>query len=570
MGRRPQTKPFSVDTSPSKDIVVDGLTRDVSVEACIFDLIDNSIDAARDTAFKDVAEEERAALLPSYDGFEISVQLDTNGVKIIDNCGGISISALKHMVLKFGKKSDHQMGIGVFGVGLNRALFKLGRVSHLRTDTGAERAALILRNDEYLKSDDWLLPAEQLGTTGKAGTEIEITRTPEDISHLFADVDWVGKLQSEVGRRYSRFLGKGLKLEINGIDTVPFEPLIREDGPFDGKHKFYKTDKGVSVHIRFGQHEKHRFSKEKGHSLTTNSALTPQYGWTVFCNDRAILVADHTDRTGWDRWHTEYNGFIGTVEFISAKPAILPWDTTKFNVDLNNPAYRLALIDMKKFNEEWRSFSDQRKKPSSTLKTIPQKKTPASGQKAPDRKNKPDAQPKSVGPRAPKKSPIVKEDYHQFRTVLPDDVNEHLCNDKHLAVVHEAKGLDLGDCTFAGMALIRMLFEFSVITFLHRSGKYDELQKAALEMRRAKGLKIKVEEEKQITPAMEEILPYLDKNSSVWGAKQNHLKHALKKMMAYGPTLNSAVHNPFQPFNRTKAFEIRDEVLPLLRHLIET
>jgi hypothetical protein len=69
---------------------------------------------------------------------------------------------------------------------------------------------------------------------------------------------------------------------------------------------------------------------------------------------------------------------------------------------------------------------------------------------------------------------------------------------------------------------------------------------------------------------MDEILPYLDNHPEVWGAKQQALKHSLKRMVAHGPLLNSAVHNPFQIIDRPKAFEIRNEVLPVIRHLIET
>ena len=78
--------------------------------------------------------------MPDFAGFTISLTLNGTGFKIEDNCGGIPVDALRDMVLRFGKASDHAMGIGVFGVGLNRALFKLGKVSHLKTDTGSERA----------------------------------------------------------------------------------------------------------------------------------------------------------------------------------------------------------------------------------------------------------------------------------------------------------------------------------------------------------------------------------------------------------------------------------------------
>ena len=36
---------------PTKEVVVDSITRDATNEECIFDLIDNSIDAARNVIF---------------------------------------------------------------------------------------------------------------------------------------------------------------------------------------------------------------------------------------------------------------------------------------------------------------------------------------------------------------------------------------------------------------------------------------------------------------------------------------------------------------------------------------
>ena len=194
-------KLFLVSTEPSKEIVVDGLTRDVDVQTCIFDLIDNSTDAARETILADVAPEDRVVLPESYEGFEIDLMLNSDGLTIKDNCGGISVDDLQNMVLRFGKRSTHDMGIGVFGVGLNRALFKLGRVSHLKTDNGARRAELVLKIDEYLASDDWLLPAEEFASSGKVGTEIEIRKPSDEIGQQCADADWCETLRHDIGRR---------------------------------------------------------------------------------------------------------------------------------------------------------------------------------------------------------------------------------------------------------------------------------------------------------------------------------------------------------------------------------
>jgi len=570
-------KPFLVDTKPTKEVVVDSLTRDISVEACLFDLIDNSIDAARDTIFAR-AEEKRAEGLPdSYSGFKITLAFSGDGCLIDDNCGGITVERLRTMVLRFGQRSSHPMGIGIFGLGLNRALFKLGRVSHLKTDTGSQRAELILKTEEYLKSDDWNLPAEEFKSSGKVGTSIEVRQLYEDIARSFADNDWVEKYRCEVGRRYGRFIEKGLVIEINGVAVPDGEIRIRKDSPFPEEYKFYKTE-GVTVHIRFGQHSEHRFSAEPDYDKSRNTLLTDQFGWTVLCNDRAIVVSDKTMKTGWDtKFHTEFYGFVGIVTFDADDPAKLPWDTTKFDVDMNNRAYLTALVDMRKFAEKWRSYANRAKDAQRKgEKLLPM---PATAKKAPDGSSdaskKPTVPTGSKASNSPvstttvKKPPTRKKDHNQFGTVLPDDVDELHCFDKHLALVHEAKSLDLNALTYSGMALIRCLFEATVVTYLGRHEKLTELKQFAIDERKKDGQTIK--NEKDVVPNMDEMIAFLVNNPDIWGAvKRNHLKHSLSRMAAHKKILNSAVHNPWQPINRSEAFTIRDEVLPILRHLIET
>lgn len=569
-------KPFSVDTKPTKDVVVDSLTRDISVEACIFDLIDNSIDAARDTIFASGGEKRADGLPESYGGFKIALSFSNGGCSIEDNCGGITVDRLKTMVLRFGQRSSHPMGIGIFGLGLNRALFKLGRVSHLKTDTGFQRAELILNTEEYLKSDDWSLPAEEFKSSGKAGTSIEIRQLPEDIARTFADGEWVEEYRRKVGRRYGRFIQKGLEIEINGAPVPDGEVRIRKNSPFPEEYKFYKKD-GVTVHIRFGQHVDHRFSAEPDYDKARNIPLTDQFGWTVLCNDRAIVVSDQTWKTGWEtKFHTEFYGFVGIVSFDADDPAKLPWDTTKADVDMYNRAYQTALEDMRKFAEKWRSYGNRAK----VLQRKGEKLLPLPGdpKPAPDPSPDSDQKSKSTDGKSRKegsattkvKKTTRKQDHNQFGTILPDDVDELHCYDKHLALVHEAKKLDLGVFTYSGLALIRILFEATVVTYFDRHEKLADLKQFAIDRRREVG--VKIVNEKQVVADMDEMIAFMENNPDAWGAaiKQNHLRHSLRKMAAHKKLLNSVVHHPYQPINRSEAFTIRDEVLPILRHLIET
>lgn len=570
-------KPFLVDTKPSKEVIVSSLTRDISVEACLFDLIDNSIDAARDTIFAK-SEEKRAKGLPdSYDGFKIVLTFSGDGCLIDDNCGGIKVERLRKMVLRFGERSSHPMGIGIFGLGLNRALFKLGRVSHIKTDTGFQRAELILKTEEYLKSDDWNLPAEEFQSSGEVGTSIEVRRLYEDIAHSFADNDWVNKYRDDVGLRYGRFIQKGLKIEINSIPAPNGEISIRKDGPFLEDYKSYTTE-GVTIHFRFGQHSEHRFSAEPDYDKSKNALLTDQFGWTILCNDRAIVVSDKTMKTGWDtKFHTEFYGFVGIVTFDADDPAKLPWDTTKFDVDMNNRAYLTALVDMRKFAGKWRSYANRAKGAQRKGEKLMPLPTSALAGKEPDTASGTKKPITSVGSKFPNgsvvatkpKQPTLKQDHNQFGSILPGDVDELKCFDKHLALVHESKKLDLNALTYSGMALIRCLFEATVVTYLERHGKLAELKQHAIDVRTKAGTKIK--NEKDVVPDTDEMIAFMVNHPDIWGAvKQNHLRHSLTRMAAHKKILNSAVHNPWQPISRSEAFVIRDEVLPILRHLIET
>lgn len=566
-------KPLVVRTDPSKEVVVDGLTRDVDVATCVFDLIDNGADAARETIFAGVFAEDRRVLPESYEGFQIDLTFSSDGLTVKDNCGGISVENLRSMVLRFGKRSIHDMGIGVFGVGLNRALFKLGRVSHLKTDTGAQRVELVLDTAKYLESEDWNLPAQEFASSGKIGTEIEIRKPLDDIGQQFADADWRENLRHEIGRRYGRFIAKKLVIRVNGIPANDEEVPIRDGGPYEGEYKFFKTDEGVAIHIQYGQHRDYRFTKEPDYDLARNSAITGEFGWTVFCNDRAIIISDRTSKTGWDaKFHTEFYGFVGNVNFVGSDPAKLPWDTTKTDVDLNNRGYRMALVDMRKFVEKWRGLAEERKKvgPPKPIPARPQQQGGIARPSLP-----PVPAPSVVPPPKPapviKPKPVEKADHNQLRTILPKDVDEVHCNDKHLKLVHEAKGLDLAEFTYAGLGLIRSLFESSVVTYLERHKKFDDIKQFAVDRRKAKGMAMPPDQIKRLVPDFEEMIAFLEKHPELWGAaKENYLRHSLRKMGAHQPMLNSGLHNPFQIVGAPKAFEIRDEVMPLLRHLIET
>lgn len=67
-------------------------------------------------------------------------------------------------------------------------------------------------------------------------------------------------------------------------------------------------------------------------------------GWTIICNDRAVLFCDRTELTGWGeagvpRYHTQFIAIAGIVEFRSNDAAKLPTTTTKRGIDASSPIY---------------------------------------------------------------------------------------------------------------------------------------------------------------------------------------------------------------------------------------
>lgn len=474
------------------------------------------------------------------------------------------------MVLRFGETSAHELGIGVFGVGLNRALFKIGAHSVLKTDTGTERAELTLDVPAYLASDDWNLPAQELASTGKPGTEIEITKLPASISKDFADSDWVAEITREIGTRYGQFIHKGFVIKIDGQPVKPHIMEIRQNSPFPGEYKVFKAGDGVSVHIEYGQLNEHRFSNEVGYDQARNKQITNEFGWTVVCNDRVILMADRSLKTGWETgFHTEFYGFAGIASFEATDPADLPWNTTKTDVDLNNPAYQMALIDMRRFAAKWRSTAERRKKGSAKgekigeLPPVSQPTTPS----APPRQA---PVPRPAPQRVVKPPVVTKPDHHEYRSLLPDDINQVHCTDKLLALVHEAQRVDIYRDPYSSLALLRMLVETTGADYCRRHGKADEIRDFIVAGRLNKGHTMTESQKAQATPSMDELLTFLLQDASVWGATKSALKHSLDKMKVHQKLLNGVLHNPFQQVAQHQGVSIRDEVMPILRHLIET
>jgi hypothetical protein len=82
-------------------------------------------------------------------------------------------------------------------------------------------------------------------------------------------------------------------------------------------------------------------------------------GWYVVCNGRVVLEANRTSATGWGlveesanaiqvpSFHNQYARFRGIVSFDSDDSSLVPWNTTKTDVDQDNLVWQLTFTRMK-------------------------------------------------------------------------------------------------------------------------------------------------------------------------------------------------------------------------------
>ena len=169
---------LEVQFQPAPAYLFDYLTADVQTAECVFDLVDNSIDAAR-AAMLDSVDDD--SMPEKYEGFEIEVTLDSDAVVIRDNCSGMSEETFANLAFRAGEKSQHPFGIGHFGVGLKRAILKIGDRCTVETDDGQAYLNIGFTRAQLDQTADLKLPASKEDSRGERFTKITIEAIKDGI-----------------------------------------------------------------------------------------------------------------------------------------------------------------------------------------------------------------------------------------------------------------------------------------------------------------------------------------------------------------------------------------------------
>ena len=531
---------FEISTEPTKEVVVDSLTRDIDVEACIFDLIDNSIDAAR------------AHFGSNIKKARIKIWCGKKKIELTDNCGGIDKEELEKEALRFGKKSQKEGGIGVFGVGLNRAIFRLGLKFRIVTGKGNEFYRASIDAENYREDQgSWLIPA-YLSKKLPRGSSTIIT-----ISKLYPTTQEVtGKqtvrksLTEKLSQRYALFILQGLRIEINSQNVEPKFTYFRSDSAFEKRDYEIKLDGDTSIRVEAGEHVRHRFKEDIDYKSSENNSLSEEYGWNIYCNER--LVAGGQKRIGWpNSFHSQYYGFVGHIYFTSKNASELPWTTSKSSVDLNNENMQEAEEWMKKTTQEWIDFTNKRKtnvrvkSPKSKTNKVARRRLKVA------RKPTPEA---------------------EVETLIPTDYAvSDKCNDKVKDMVSEGKKLDYKPYTYGSVILLRSLFEQAACDYLRRHKMFGRAKNAILtEYQARRSVTLNKAARDSYIPSVVYLLSYFLKNLDVFLDEEGAtLKGSLENLEKYRKLLNSAVHSDTTHITPNQRDEVRVAVLPILKHFLE-
>jgi hypothetical protein len=356
---------------PTKAFFVRMITRDISLEDCILDLIDNSVDGAwRSEGSRPMGLAEGADLSK----YSISITASAEQFSIKDNCGGMTLDNAADHAFSFGRPGleQHQdYSIGVYGIGMKRAVFKLGtdvRVRSTYAIDGQQQQpfAVIIDVGSWLADDapPWDFDIVSDEPLASRGVEIVVRGLTPGTSTSFANPLFLQNLRRTIARDYSLHLNRGLQIALNGLPIAGWNIELRQSAEFVPTRQDYEDEIGgekVSVTIIGGMAAEPPDTSEPAEANDSDN----RFGWYVACNGRIVLAADKTALSGWSvdwpQWHGQYSGFIGLILFTAANAVALPLTTTKRSVDPSSEVYRRARPRMREVTKAWTDYTNARK-----------------------------------------------------------------------------------------------------------------------------------------------------------------------------------------------------------------
>lgn len=349
---------------PTKQFFVSMFTRDISLADAILDLVDNCLDGALRLSHGGNVD---------YSRHYVSISLSSELFTIEDNCGGIPREVAKNYAFKMGrdpgdKRDFENETIGMYGVGMKRAIFKMGRearVSTLHEDDGF----VVPITSDWLDKQDWdplpIIDMEEADRIEEPGTRIRVQGLYPGVARHFTNDAFLNVLRSSIAEHFTMFLQRGLHILVNDstVNPVFVEVLVSENVEGPVPFVFQSLIDDVTVSIAVGLSTGRGLpSDEDDASDFERDRSAPTAGWTVFCNDRAVIVGDKSRLTGWGDgiplYHYQFSIITGIVEFRSNYADKLPVTTTKRALDTSSDVWLQALVKMKEGMRVWINYTN--------------------------------------------------------------------------------------------------------------------------------------------------------------------------------------------------------------------
>lgn len=305
---------------------------DIDFKHCILDLIDNAVDA--------FTRSRRSS-------GSIDMTFNDEFFEIRDNCGGISEDDLLNTVFRFGGRisQSSENRLGIYGVGLKRAIFKIGNAFEFESFDGTNHnivyeddlAAWKMRDEPG--TDSWKFRVKKGTPLRKEGySRLKIYKLKDSYRKM---ITLRAQIARDVSIKYVMFMKEGLTFRVDEKPIVPIAfdmPSTEELQP--ATKTIEREDLKIRITCGYNPRVKRREKPPEG-----------RYGWNIFCNDRLILVSDTTEMTGWGApgnpgFHTLYYPFSGYVWINSNDVSKLPVNTMKTGLVPSSETYKLVLDEM--------------------------------------------------------------------------------------------------------------------------------------------------------------------------------------------------------------------------------
>jgi hypothetical protein len=340
---------LAVDASPTKEFFVDTITRDIALDRALADLVDNCIDGAKRLRDDDQEQNTDLAGGQKYEGLEAHLTVNSKEFIIADNCGGIALDIARKYAFKFGRAAGFTKtpnSVGQFGVGMKRALFKMGKNFEVKTADEKNAYRIAVNVEDWLTEPSWDFHVEDLrdnsdGNTA-VGTVIRCWDLYPGVSDLFSQEYFRRNLVNRIRTAQQHFMRNGFSIHINEQAIIPNEWQLQSGAGIDPFHQKYEDDLGGGSPLRTRVY------------AGVGPSAQAQAGWYVFCNGRCIVEADQSPATGWGdiggaggvgipRYHNQFSRFRGYAFLDCSNSEKLPWNTTKTGLDYEDAAYRMLL-----------------------------------------------------------------------------------------------------------------------------------------------------------------------------------------------------------------------------------